>query len=198
MVAMSVRPQRRLSISTGSTRHVFTLTAIHLATRQAATMNDFELNEKRPRRSKRYAIVVIALVRRYAMLPLDSLLCPSSSFQPDQGTFSGERPISRAKLTKDVPASYVCRWRRETTPRMERLATTQKPRSFRTGSNQCISGHPSLKKTLNRVCVVIPTGWNTGLYSSATISGYVGFSSGCLLKPFPGSLSRHSFGVLPS
>ena len=41
------------------------------------------------------------------MLPLDSLLCPSSSFQPDQGTYSGEHPISRAKLTKDVPASYV-------------------------------------------------------------------------------------------
>ena len=45
--------------------------------------------------------------RQFAVLPLDVLLCPSSSFQPEQGTHSGEHPINRANLTKNVPAAYV-------------------------------------------------------------------------------------------
>jgi Protein of unknown function (DUF1559) len=45
--------------------------------------------------------------RQFAVLPLDFLLCPSSSFQPEQGTYSSELAINRAKLTKNVPASYV-------------------------------------------------------------------------------------------
>jgi len=43
----------------------------------------------------------------FAVLPLEPLLCPSSSYQPAQGTHSGDHPLDRSRLTELVPATYV-------------------------------------------------------------------------------------------
>ncbi len=45
--------------------------------------------------------------RTFAVLPLEPVLCPSSSFQPAQGTYSSTPSLNRSRLTELVPATYV-------------------------------------------------------------------------------------------
>jgi prepilin-type processing-associated H-X9-DG protein len=45
--------------------------------------------------------------RRFAVLPLEPLLCPSSSFQPAHGTHSSDHYIDRSRLNELVPATYI-------------------------------------------------------------------------------------------